>query len=365
VATLRTLLGEGKTNLDGLSLARARALFAERGGGPLKALVDQQFDQPTDMDLMAGLPQQQGGQWVAALRNLGSIDAAVNVTARTSAGQLITEQATVPTHDFGQAVFRNAPGITSVEIDPEKFYPQLDYANDVAPRALDVATSLAEANRLYGAQDYPKAEALARQLLAASPALQEGHIILGRVLLAENKNDEAEKEFNLLLNDRLPTPSALAWASFGLGQLAMRRGQTAEAVRNFTDAIRADAESAATLSARAERIKADPSPPIDEGVKNFINQLDAALRGGRTADISALIVPGELTRFTQQVVGTQPEAWQTRVLRMEQMDANQVALDVTLTTRQLGVDHTGPAVFVLARVGGGFKLNAISSFEVR
>src|SRR5437773_2840082 len=164
VATLRTLLGEGKTNVDGVSLARARAVFVEWSGASLKALLDQEFDQPTDMDLMAGLPQQQGGQWIAALRNLGSIDAAVNVSARTSAGQSITEQATVPTHDFGQVVFRNAPGIARVEIDPEKFYPQLDYANDVAPRALDVAVSLAEANRLYGAQDYPKAEALARQL---------------------------------------------------------------------------------------------------------------------------------------------------------------------------------------------------------
>jgi tetratricopeptide (TPR) repeat protein len=363
--TLRSLLADGKTNVDGFSLARSRAAFAERGGNSLKALLDQELDQPTDMDLMAGLPQQQGGQWIAALRNLGSFDALVNVSAKTSNGQLLTEQATVPTHDFGQVTFKNAPGIVRVEVDPEKFYPQLDYANDVAPRALDVAVSLAEANRLYGAQEYAKAETLARQLLAAGPGLQEGHIILGRVLLAENKSDEAEKEFNQLLNDRLPTPSALAWASFGLGQLAVRRGQTAEAVRNFTDAIRADAESAATLSARAERIKADPSPAIDESVKSFINQLDAALRGGRQADISALVVPGELSRFMQQVVGTQPEAWQTRVLRAEQLDTNQVAVDVALATRQLGVDHAGTAVFVLARVGGGFKLNAIPSFEVR
>jgi hypothetical protein len=30
-------------------------------------------------------------------------------------------------------------------------------------------------------------------LLAASPKLQEGHVILGRALLAENKTDEAER----------------------------------------------------------------------------------------------------------------------------------------------------------------------------
>ena len=96
-----------------------------------------------------------------------------------------------------------------------------------------------------------------------------------------------------------------------------------------------------------------------------MNQLDAALRSGRQADISTMVVPGELTRFMQQVVGTQPEAWQTRVLRTEQLDANRVAVDVALTTRQLGADHSGTAVFILARVGGGFKLNAIELFEVR
>ncbi|HSQ24129.1 MAG TPA: tetratricopeptide repeat protein [Pyrinomonadaceae bacterium] len=365
VATLRSLLAEGKTNVDGLSLARARAAFVERRGNALKTVLDQELDQPTDMDLMAGLPQQQGGEWIAALRNLGSIDAVVNVTATTNSGQTVTAQATVPTHDFGQVSFKNAPGIVRIEIDPEKFYPQLDYANDVAPKALDVAVSLAEANRLYGAQEYAKAEALARQLLAASPKLQEGHIILGRALLAENKTDEAEKEFNQLMNDRLPTPVSLAWASFGLGGIALRRGKNAEAARNFSDAIRADAEYAATLTARAERIKAEPAGTVDEAVRSFINQLDTALRSGRQVEISPLMVPGELTRFVQQVVGTQPEAWQTRVLRTEQLDANRVAVDVALNTRQLGVDHAGTAVFILARVGGGYKLNAIELFEVR
>lgn len=365
VATLRSLLTDGKTNVDGFSLARARAAFVERGGNSLKTVLDQELDQPTDMDLMAGLPQQQGGEWIAALRNLGSFDAAVNVTATTNSGQSITVQAKVPTHDFGQVSFKNAPGIIRVEIDPEKYYPQLDYANDVAPKVLDVAVSLAEANRLYGAQEFAKAEALARQLLAASPKLQEGRIILGRALLAENKTDEAEKEFTQLLNDPLPTPVSLAWASFGLGGVASRRGQNAEAARNFTDAIRADAEYAATLTARAERIKAEPAGTVDEAVRAFINQLDTALRGGRQADILPMMVPGELTRFVQQVVGTQPEAWTTRVLRTEQLDANRVAVDVALTTRQLGADHTGTAVFILARVGSGFKLNAIDLFEVR
>ena len=275
---------------------------------------------------------------------------------------------TVPAKNFSEAVFKTPAKIVRVEVDPDKFYPQLDYANDVAPRVPEVAESLAEATRLFGAQEFAKSESLARQLLTASPGLQDARIVLGRALLAQNKNDDAEKEFKRLLNERLPTPAALAWASIGLGEIALRRGQAAEASRNFTDAIRADAEYAATLNARAERIRAESSgapPPIDESAKNFINQLDAAIRTGRQAEIGPMITPGELAKFVQQVVGTQPEAWQTRALRTESLDASRIAVDVALNTRQLGVDHSGTAVFILARVNGAMRLNAIELFEVR
>ena len=296
------------------------------------------MDQPTDMDLMAGLPQQQGGELTAALRNLGSTDAVVNVTATTSTGQSITAQATVPTHDFGQVSFKNATGIVRIEIDPEKFYPQLDYANDVAPKALDVAVSLAEANRLYGTQEFAKAEALARQLLAASPKLQEGHVILGRALLAENKIDDAEKEFNQLLNDSLPTPVSLAWASLGLGGVALRRSN-AEAAQLPMHSRRRRIRKTLT---RAERLKLNRGNS-GRGGAYFINQLTPLCAAAVSRDLAA---DSSELRFVHQVVGLSLKR-DTRVLRTGQLDANRVAVDVALTTRQLGVDHTGTAVFIL------------------
>jgi len=368
VAALKGAWANAKMDAQGFSLDRFRSALAERGSKSLKSVLDQELDQVTDMDLLAGLPRQEGGQWTAALRNLGSMEAVVNVIGVTNSGQQVNASATIPPHDFGQAVFKTTNSIVRVEVDPEKYYPQLDYADDVAPRVPEVAESLAEANRLYGAQEFAKSESLARQLLAASAQLQEARIVLGRALLAQNKNDEAEKEFKQLLNERLPTPSALAWASIGLGEIALRRGQAAEASRNFTDAIRADAEYAATLNARAERIRAESSgaaPPIDESARNFINQLDAAIRTGRQADILPMISSGELAKFVQQIVGTQPEAWQTRVLRTEALDANRIAVEVALNTKQLGVEHSGTAVYVLARAGGNLRLNAIELFEVR
>lgn len=363
-ATIKDLLAKGKSNTDGFSLAAARAAFAARGNS-IKTVLDQELDQTTDLDLMAGLPVQQGGQWTAALRNLGSMEVTVNVLGITSAGQRVATQATVPPHDFAQANFKNAANIVSVEIDPEKFYPQLEYANDVAPKVPEVAESLAEANRLFGTQEYAKAEALARQMLAASPRSQEARIVLGRTLLAATKNDEAEREFKQLLADKLPLPTSLAWANYGLGEIALRRGQGAEASRLFTDAIRADAEYASTLAARAERIRAESTPTVDPAVVAFVNQLDGAIRTGRQSEIGPMILPGELGRFVQGVVGTQPDAWQTRVLRTEQLSADRIAADVMLNSKQLGVEHSGTAVFILVRVGGNWKLGGIELFEVR
>ena len=185
--------------------------------------------------------------------------------------------------------------------------------------------------------------------------------------MAENKTDEAEREFRKLADDRLPTPATLAWSAIGLGEIALRRGQASEAAKDFNEAVRADAEYGSTVAARAARLRAEAAAPpaIDESAKAFINQLDTAMRSGRQAEIGALIVPGELIKFVRGAVGTQPESWQTNVLRSEQLDANHLALDVTLNTKQLGVEHSGTAVYILARVGGSWKLNAIEYFEVR
>jgi tetratricopeptide (TPR) repeat protein len=369
LTTLRGLLTNAKTGADGLSLARARSLFAEQSGSALKTVLDQEFDQATDMDLMAGLPHLEGGQWIAALRNLGSTEAAVNVLATTDAGQRVTAQAIIPAHDFGQVIFKTTSRITRVEVDPEKFYPQIDYANDVAPHSVEVATTLAEATRLFGAQEYAKAEALARELLTSTPRLQEARIVLGRALLAENRIDDAEREFRQLADERLPTPAALAWSGVGLGEIALKRGQAPEAVRYFSEGVRADADYGSTLAGRAARIRAEAgtnaAPAIDESVRTFVGQLDAAIRSGRQADIAPLIVSGELVGFVRGVIGTQPEAWQTRVLRAEALDGNRVALDVAINSKQLGAEHSGTAVLVLARVGAGWKLNAIEFFEVK
>src|SRR6185369_10887560 len=94
---------------------------------------------------MVGLPQQRGGDWVSALRNLGSIDVTVTVAATTDKGEQLTTEATVPAKNFGEAVFKTPAKIVRVEVDPDKLYPQLYYGNDAFPRGKDLSQALNEA----------------------------------------------------------------------------------------------------------------------------------------------------------------------------------------------------------------------------
>jgi Tetratricopeptide repeat len=365
IRLLRSFLQPANAEQSGLSLATVRAKLADSGGDSVKKLLDQELDQPADMDLMIGLPQQRGNEWVSALRNLGSIDATVTVAATTDRGEQIKVETTVPAHDFAEAAFKTPTKPVRVEIDPDKLYPQLDYTNDVAPRVRDVSESMGEASRFFGAQDYAHAETVAREIMTAAPQMQEARILLARSLLGQNKLDEAERLFRATLDEALPTAITIAWANVGLGEIALKKGQAAEAARRFNDAVRADAEYAASLAARAGRLKAETSPPIDDSVRAFLTQLDRTITNGSKADLDAKIVSGELVRFVGGIVGTKPEVWQTRVLRTESLGDDLIAADVTINTKTLGKEASGTAVLILARVNGVLKLAGVELFEVR
>ena len=353
---------------SGLTLAALRNVIIQRGGGTIKTLMDHMLDQATDVDLMIGLPQQRGNESVSALRNLGSIDVVTTARATTASGEQVSVDVTVPARNFGEAVFKTSARVTRVEIDPEKLYPQLDYANDSMPRAPDLRDALAEATRQLGTQDFVKAESSARALLANTPAVQEASVILGRALLGQNRADEAEKIFRTLLALSLPTPAAIAWANIGLGEISLKKGQAAEAASHFNDAVRADAEYASSLAARSGRIRAETAAnllQVDPAIRTFIGQLDQAITSGKKVELEPRVVSGELVRFISGVVGTQPEIWRTKILRTEQWDADLFAADVSLETRELGKEQSGTAVYILSRNNGNWKLVGIDLFEVR
>lgn len=364
-ATLRDSLQAGRDNLNGIGLAALRAALVQKGGDRTAALIDQQFDQVTDTDLMIGLPQQRGAEWVSAVRNDGSVEAVVAAVATTDRGEQLSVEVTVPAKNFGEAVFKTPAKLVRAEIDPEKLYPQIDYANDMAPRTRSISEALAEATRQLGAQDFGKAEAAGREALTMAPRLEEIRIILARALLAQNKVDEAEQAFRAALDEALPTPSTLAWGAIGLGEIQLRKGQNSEAAKRFSEAVRADAEYSSALAARADRLKAEATPVVDEAARTFIRQLDQAITSGKKVELEALIGSGELVRFIGGIVGSQPEVWQTKVLRTEALDTNLLAVDVSINAKELGQERAGTALLLLDRSGGSWKLSGIELFEVR
>jgi tetratricopeptide (TPR) repeat protein len=221
---------------------------------------------------------------------------------------------------------------------------------------------------LLSTQENARAEQVARELLSVAPHMQEARTILGRALFAQNKIDEAERTPRQLLDDPLPTPVAIAWGNIILGQIALKKSQTAEAVRRFSEAVRSEADYATSLMARAERIRAETglnSLAIDDSAKAFVTQLDSAILSGKKAELESRIISGELVRFISGIVGTQPESWQTRVLRTEQVDATTLLADVAIQAKELGQERSGTAVLVLSKATGPWKLAAIELFEVR
>jgi len=356
------------TGAKSLSLSTLRARLGEAGGDRASLLMRSLFDMQTDTDLMVGLPVARGGAWVSNLRNTGSFDVEVSVQALTETGERLNVTSRVPAKDFGEAQFRTASKIVRVEVDPEKLYPQTNYANDVVPAGPAAAEAIEQA-RAALTQQPARAEELVRGVLARSPANEEARIVLARSLVEQNRLDDAEREFRAALDSPLPTPATLAWSDIGLGEIAMRRNRPADAARLFDTAARANAEYASTFAARAARMRAETAagtpPAPDEQIKSAVAALDAAIRAGHKAEIEALLVPGELQSFSRGIVGTQPEIWQTRLLRTESLGPDLMAADVTLTARTLGRDQSGPAVYVFLRTPSGWKLAEVPIFEVK
>ncbi len=351
------------------SLAGFRASLGEKSSEATSTLFESLLDKPTDTDLLIGKPRQEGGEWVASIRNLGSLAVDVNVAATTERGERVLTRVTVPAKGDVIARFKTTAPVVLVEVDPEKFYPQMDFARDVAPWAASApGEMLVEARSLLSTQP-ARAESIARDLIARVPHMQEARIALGRALVEQRKLPEAEKVFKAALDLPLPTPATLAWANIGLGEVALRNGQNTEAVRRFEEAVRVDAEYASTLAARAARIRAESTgnaaPAIDEAIRAAVGKLDAALRSGKKAELDAVIIPGELADFSKGIVGSQPELWQSRILRTEQQGTTRFAADVEISARTLGRDQAGTAVLVFTRTPAGLRLADIQFFEVR
>ncbi|MGQ0542158.1 MAG: hypothetical protein ACT4O9_09965 [Blastocatellia bacterium] len=343
-----------------LNLTELRTAFSSQ-----KDFLDQMLDQITDSNFLVGLPQPAGSETKVALRNTGGVDVTVNVATVLSNGEKMSAPATIRAKSFGEITFKTATKIVRVEIDPEKFYPQTDYSDDVAPRETTESDSLLGVKRFFDKQEFANAEKAARAVLQQVPRFDDVRILLARSLLAQNKNVEAEREFRAALDEKLPTSRTIAWANVGLAETALRAGQNPQAVRFAEQAILADAEYGASLAARIIRNKVNAVSNPDESVKAYFTQFDRVAISNRKADLDAIVMPGEVTRFANGISGQTTE-WKTQVNHVDKIDTNTVLVETAMTIKLLNREvETGMAVYRLSRVGGGWKLSGVEIFEVR
>lgn len=343
-----------------LDLNRLRSALAAE-----KDFLDYAIDEVTEMNLMIGLPQITGSNARVALRNTGKIDVEVDVTAYLEGGEKITKQVNIPAKSFGEVVFANAARIKRMEIDSENLYPQTNYADDTAPRQLDETDEILAVKRAFDRQDFATAEKNARIILQDRVRFDDARTWLARSLLAQGKTAEAEKEFRTVLGETLPSARSLAWANVGLGEIALKNGQKAQALTHFEEAIRTDAEYGANLAARRGREKTGLSKPFSESIKSFFARFDKSALSGRREEIDALIIAGEMADFARNVPG-QAEKWNTTVVQVDRVDENNILVETRLNIQLIEKsEESGLAVFHLTRIGDEWKLNGVRMFEVR
>ena len=343
-----------------LNLGELREALAEQ-----KPLFDYFLDKVSDINLLAGKPVVAGGETKVALRNTGTTDVTVDVSATTQTGEKLVVPTTINATSYGEVVFRTNANIVRVEVDADKLYPQIDYSDDIAPRDTTDSDPLLAAKRLFDKQEFAGAEILSRSLLRDVPRFDDLRILLARSLLAQTKNAEAEREFKTVLDEKLPTSRSLAWASVGLAEIASRAGQNDSALRYADQAITADAEYGASLAARNVRSRLNIPAPTDVSVKEFFAAFDKAASANRKADVDALVLPGEVTKFSGGVAGS-TEQWQTQVRYIDRIDANTVLVEANMSIKLLNKEaETGIAVYRLTKAGNAWKLSAVEMFEVR
>jgi hypothetical protein len=342
------------------------------GAGPaVDGLFAQWIDSIVLPDLIIGIPQpsdRPGAQRVN-LRNLGTGECPVTVLATTASGKQLTVAVTVPTQDLTYVDLPTAEKINSVEVDPEKYVIQTNYDNDAKPVRVSAPTLLNDGIIAFNKGEFQKAESSLRQAVQEAPRNPLLHAWLARALAAQNKMDDAAAEAKAVLTMEPALVSAVAWSHITLGQIALAKGQAADAVSNLRRALAEAVEAPAQTAAREYLVKAQTAagtpPQVDESVRAFITQLDGLLRQPSSDKLFGAVIKNNLKRFVEGLTVSPPQSWSTQVLTVDRIDANRVELYVALSVKSGGRDQAGTAVYTLYRTGSGWMLENIKLFDVK
>jgi tetratricopeptide repeat protein len=368
IAGIKSLIAAGPAKV--ITIDDLRAALTKGSTPEVDKVFQLWVDSITEPDIIIGapLPSDKPGTQRINLRNLGTGDVTVAVLAVTASGKQVRTSVTVPSENLATAEIATSEKITSVEVDPEKLIIQTNYDNDVREGDFKATrpsaqTLLNESIAAFNRTQYPEAETKLKQAIGLDPRNAVLHAWLARTLMAQKKTDEAGAEATAAMRIEPVVSPALAWARITLGQVALARKQAAEAARQFRAARVETDEATAQFAAQealtqAERA-AGNAPQVDESVRSYITQLDAAIKQSGSDKLFALVIKNNLKRFVQGLTVSRPASWATEILHAEQVDANRVVLDVSLKVKSEGKDQSGTAVYVLARTGSGWVLEDV------
>ena len=248
-------------------------------------LFSQWIETVTVPDFAIGQPQKTANGWESTVVNFGTGDFTILVVATNEKGEKLEQRVGVKGGEYGAVTFPGASQIASIEADPEKIFIQKDYANDAFPRRVSASDLFGQANQAFSKNDFATAEAKMREAIRSNPGSSSLEAFLGRVLLAQNKNDEAAKMFDEVLKSKLITLQAYAWAHLGLGTLLTAQKKPADAAAHFRLAAAADLDAATTVAARNGAVALEREAgtiSIAEDVKAFLQAVRCSGASGRS-----------------------------------------------------------------------------------
>jgi hypothetical protein len=367
LAAVRTALGAARQK-RALTLDDLRAALSASAGRDLAPLFATWVDTVVEPDLIVGVPQQAGGAWASALRNLGTGDVAVDVVAVTEGGNRVVSRVTVPSQGFGEARFETTERIATVEVDPDKLVPQSNYANDARPQRPDPSALFGEGVELVKRRDFAQAEPKLRAVVAAQPANAEAKAWLARALLGLNRNADAERVAREALDVEPPPIDSVAWSHVVLGQSALAGGKSAEAIDHFRTAAASAAEISALKASREGLVAAEraagQAPKVDESVARYFSEFDRAVSAGvNTAQASQLVDAALLPDFVKGLVTALPRKWTTEIARAEMIDADEALVDAKFVVAAASGNTSATVLLRLRRVGGAWKLVDVQALE--
>jgi tetratricopeptide (TPR) repeat protein len=341
------------------NLAELRQAFSGQ-----RELVDYLFDQLTETNLLIGLPQQSGGETKVALRNTGMVDATVNVRATLANGTTMDAPATVRATSYGELAFKTPNRVTRVEIDTEKLFPQTDYSDDIAPRESTDSNPVNAVKQLFDRKDFAAAETLGKTVLRDMPRLDDVRLLVARAQLALGKTAEADREFQAIIDEKLPTARSVGWALVGRGEAAAKNGSKDQAVRLIQEALAYDADPGSILAARRLRSTLGLAGSVDPAIRTFFADFDRAAKSNRKPELEAMFLSGVETRFIGGIAGS-TEEWKTEVRYTDRIDNDTMTAETYTNLRLLTKEpEAGLVVYRLKRSGSTWKIASVDIFEV-